>query len=775
MAQITWRNINNETTDASSAYFRLADVLANMGTGLSKAVGNFDDTRKANTQNFVTARAAMANTPEQLNAERTALLGNLPSNLLTKDAIAAFGSRQQELDTAATSELNRVLANNRDKREDTQLGIQQGQFNLEKDRFDYSKAESERNFNENVRQFSLGYDLNVDQFNEGKRQFGVNSDRADKALDMQDSQFQAGHKLNLNQFDETVSQNRLNNALERDKLNQVIASSNDQLELSRNKDAREGEVHKLAVAQAGVNQKDSKALADFNYALANTTTYAEGESVARNFINSGVSSGAALQMQQGLNSKYQVPDLAQPIGTASLDSALAAPDSGMPAGIINHYGDLNPAFNNIPVKTGGVAKSMGEVFASGSSEFNNGGAAGLGTQALVTGVASVLGSNLKWVSAGNDAYHQDKSKVPYTSGHQSGGAIDVVVNNGDWDGSVKQIKDSLTSQGFEPKDYNVHYAGKGRGASNGDHIHVELKASGKAKMEATVKAQVAAFQANPSSKSSKNTANEFVDTTRLISELSNEAKNAESLVTSRLPPVQALKAALPNGGTLGAYSVAAINQLDNLMDDGDKKSKAAKLNVLAQDVEANLIAQGYRVDPANIVAGLMHTAKSNTSVWRYFNTMGASWGDMSFDTKGAKEEAIKLQLGHYDKALDSVSSYNTSVTGLAERGKQLEALTESLRKTKAAANAGVQGADTKWREGVKHFDALLAETNKLASAISKQRPKDLEENAKNNTRIADQEAKLRAEAEGQKRKYEESKYRPIGNDSVPDWSVLFGN
>lgn len=775
MAQITWRNINNETTDASSAYFRLADVLANMGTGLSKAVGNFDDTRKANTQNFVTARAAMANTPEQLNAERTALLGNLPSNLLTKDAIAAFGSRQQELDAAATSELNRVLANNRDTREEAQLGIQQGQFNLENDRFDYSKAESERNFNENVRQYGLDHALNMAQFKENQRQFGVNSDRADKALNMQDSQFNKSHELSLDQFSETKSQNKIGNTLDRDKFNYDVKSGNRDYGLRANADTRAGELHKLSVAKAELTQKDAKALADYSYALSKTTSYSEAEAIAKQFVNSGVSSGAALQMTQALNSMYQVPSLVKPIGTASLDSALAAPDSGMQAGIINHYGDLNPAFNNIPVKTGGVAKPMSEVFASGSSEFNNGGATGLGTQALVTGVASVLGSNLKWVSAGNDAYHQDKSKVPYTSGHQSGGAIDVVVNNGDWDGSVKQIKDSLTSQGFEPKDYDVHHAGKGRGASNGDHIHVELRASGKAKMEATVKAQVAAFQANPSSKSSKNTANEFVDTTRLISELSNEAKNAESLVTSRLPPVQALKAALPNGGTLGAYSVAAINQLDNLMDDGDKKSKAAKLNVLAQDVEADLIAQGYRVDPANIVAGLMHTAKSNTSVWRYFNTMGASWGDMSFDTKGAKEEAIKLQLGHYDKALDSVSSYNTSVTGLAERSKQLEALTESLRKTKAAANAGVQGANAKWREGVKQFDALLAETNKLASAISKQRPKDLEENAKNNTRIADQEAKLRAEAEGQKRKYEESKYRPIGNDSVPDWSVLFGN
>ena len=775
MAQITWRNINNETTDASGAYFKLTDVLANMGTGLSKAVGNFDDTRKASTQNFVATRAAMATTPEQLNAERTALLGNLPSNLLTKDAIAAFGSRQQELDAAATSELNRVLANKRDAREQVQLGIQQDQFGLEKDKFENSKLESERNFNENVRQHGLVHALNMDQFKENQRQFGVTSNRADKALNMQDTQFNKTHQLSLDQFAEDKAQQRIDNTLNRNKFAYDVLSGNRDFGLKQNADTRAGEAHKLSMAQAKVAQNDTKALADFNYALSKTTSYQEADAIAKQFVNSGVSSGAALQMNQALNSMYQVPSLAQPIGTASLNAALSAPDSSMPAGIISHYGDLNPAFNNIPVKTGGVAKPMGEVFASGTSEFNNGGAVGLGTQALVTGVASVLGSNLNWVSSGNDAYHQDKSKVPYTSGHQSGGAVDVVINNGDWHGSVKQIKDNLVSQGFEPKDYDVHYAGKGKGASNGDHIHVELKASGKAKMEATVKAQVAAFQANPSSKSSKNTANEFVDTTRLITELSNEAKNAQSLVTSRLPPVQALKSALPNGGTLGDYVVASINQLDNLMDDADKKSKAAKLGVLAQDIEADLIAQGYRVDPANIVAGLMHTAKSNTSVWRYLNVGGASWGNMAFDTDGARKEAIKLQLGHYDKALDSVNSYNTSVAGLAERGKQLEALTESLRKTKAAANAGVQGANAKWREGVKQFDALLAETNSLASAVSKQRPKDLEENAKNNTRIADQEAKLRAEAEHQKRKYESSKYRPMGNDSVPDWSVLFGN
>ena len=108
-SQITWRNVNSETKDASGAYFNLANTLQNIGNGLSGALGNYNLAQKANTDIVAKSLAAQATTKEEVDAVQAAVLGKVPIDQLSPQAIGSFGARNAELDQNAANKANLVL------------------------------------------------------------------------------------------------------------------------------------------------------------------------------------------------------------------------------------------------------------------------------------------------------------------------------------------------------------------------------------------------------------------------------------------------------------------------------------------------------------------------------------------------------------------------------------------------------------------------------------------------------------------------------------------
>ena len=715
MANITWRNVNNETTDASGAYFRLAEVLNNMGSNLSKAVGNFDAARKSNTDSLVASRIAMANTPQQLAAEKANLVNTIPTNLLTKEAIAGFGARQRELDDAAASSLNMLLAKNRDARESSQLELQQDQAATLKD------------------QFNKNYDLNVKTFNENARQFGITSAREDLKLDTSASQFDKTFALEKanSQFDQELKNKEFN-------LNTL--NSDRKYELDKNKDSRDTTEHiqnmkaaKSSYNQAEIARADANTLAKFQNALAVTPTYQEAIAT-RNAVESSSSASpvAVAAMNAAINSKFGIPDISIPIGSSTLEDAL---NSGSNNSTISHYGDINPAFNNIPVKTSdGSTKSMADVITSGNSEFSNGGSVKLGTQALLTGIAGSLGSNLHRVTAGNDKYHQDKTKVKYQSKHQVGDAFDVTVKGISYSDALTKVKDNLSSQGLSEGDYKVLHETTGQGASTGEHIHVELTKSGLDRMNARVSKEISSIQSKPNSNSAKNVASSFIETGKKIELLKKQASDANSLTKSQVPSVSSLKSAVPDGSRMG-YANEVVKALSAGMDldekDGESyRNAVARFNEFAASIESSIKADGITVDPANIAAAILHTSKSDTDLGRWLSIAGNNFKDIRLDFTGAKETALSLQQGHFDAAMRDNDSYVEQVNAISSKYSELDSLAKQVQKFKDASKQGVPNADRAYRESLSQFNSALSTIESVTSTVSKSPPKILSKNAK---------------------------------------------
>lgn len=719
MANITWRNVNSETTDSSGAYFKLAEVLNSMGSNLSKAIGSFDQARKENTNSLVASRIAMANTPEQLANEKQMIVDTIPVNLLTKEAIAGFGARQKELDDVATASLNMLLAKNRDSREESQLGLQREQAQTQKE------------------QFNKTYGLNVKSFNENARQFEVTSNREDTKLNINKDQF-------AKTFGLEKTNSEFDNNLKEKTLNQKITEEDRQFLLDTNEDSRAKELHsqkmeetKAAFNQAEVSRADADVLAMFQNALATTPTYQEAIAT-RNSVeaNSKASPIAVAAMNSAINSKFGIPDITIPTGNATLESALNNSDPS--SSTVSSYGDINPSFNSIPVKVSdGSTKSMSEVINQGNSEFSNGGSVKLGTQALLTGIASSLGSNLHRVTAGNDRYHQDKTKVGYQSKHQVGDAFDVTVNDISYSDALTKVKDNLSAQGLVEGDYKVLHEKGGQGASTSEHIHVELTKSGLARMDAKVSKEIANIQLKPRTNTAKDVATMFVDLGKQLEILKKQASDANSLTKSQVPSVSMLKSAVPDGNRMG-YASEVVKALSSGMDLGEKDGESyrnaiARFNEFSASIESSIKADGITVDPANVAAAILHTTKSDTDLSRWLSIAGNNFKDVRLDFKGAKETAISLQQGHFDAAIKDVDNYVSKVGTVSTEYAVLDKLAKEVQKFKSAANQGVPNAARAYTESLNQFNSTLAGVTYLTSEISKAPPRILTNNAKAGT------------------------------------------
>ena len=664
MAALTWKNVDGLQSSAADSYAKFSELLTKAGANFTEGLDTFQNTRKEQAAMSVQQLLQGKNSIDQLKDANAVngMLQSIPKELLTPEVFAQIEARRTALREQGKYDSDLASQGLRDKytKSQTDLALD----GLENNKL--SRQETQQKIDLGAKELA-NYDVNqkaaLDKLiaDTAAVEAGVKNDDARLGLDR------------------------------------------DEFKLTEKKQEFDIEQLKAAANKASTDDADREKAAALLNTIGTTKDYPTAKALV---ANSGLPASVQNLLNTAVSARF--PELDKQSNETNYASQIATGSSGNPF----------RALDKVAVKaSNGNTTSLGSLGVSGLENLSKKGGSHFGGGDTQEGTlrAGQLLSNLfsddpnHRITGTNDDWHQKNSPK---STHTKGDSLDYVISGGKkaYEAAATKSREALKAQGLEEgKDFKLlDEANFPSSKSTEDHIHVEIKASGQAKLtEAYKKYEEASNTPTEALVNDVRKANQYVGSI---------APSAEGYVTALqnaagMSPIKVKEGADPNDPTSLAEAIVTDLGLPKenipLYADEIRQSFQQQQSKGNTAVTYNQVASAYRA------ATTPHSSGVYKSVSDWFpGYAGAGVDSDNVDRllgRAAKQDNIK--------AGNLVDSRKQEITAYKESVDTLNALTAKLQQAELAKSHGADNSSTV--EALK--SAIKAQVTKSNAAQDKVR------------------------------------------------------
>lgn len=664
MAALTWKNVDGLQSSAADSYAKFSELLTKAGANFTEGLDTFQNTRKEQAAMSVQQLLQGKNSIDQLKDANAVngMLQSIPKELLTPEVFAQIEARRTALREQGKYDSDLASQGLRDKLTKSQTDVTLD--GLENNKL--LRQETQQKIDLGAKELA-NYDVNqkatLDKLiaDTAAVNAGVNNDAAELRLKGDE------HKLTKAKQEFDI----------------------EQLKAAANKASTDDATREKAAALLNTIETTK----DYPTAKALVTDSGLPASV-QNLLNTAVSA--------------RFPELDKQSKETNYASQIATGSSGNPF----------RALDKVAVKaSNGNTTSLGSLGVTGLENLSKKGGLHFGGGDTREGTlrAGQLMSNLfgddpnHRITGTNDDWHQKNSPE---STHTKGDSLDYVISGGKkaYEAAATKSREALKAQGLqEGKDFEVlDEANFPSSKSTEDHIHVEIKASGQAKLtEAYKKYEEASNTPTEALVDDVRKANQYVGSI---------APSAEGYVTALqnaagMTPIKVKEGADPNDPT--SLAEAIVTDLGLPKENIPRYADEIRQSFQQQQSKGNTAVTYNQVASAYRAATTPHSSGVYKSVSDWFpGYSGAGVDSGNVDrllNRAAKQDDIE--------AGNLVGARKQEITAYKESVDTLNTLTAKLQEAELAKSHGADNSSTV--EALK--SAIKAQVTKSNAAQDKVR------------------------------------------------------
>ena len=664
MAALTWKNVDGLQSSAADSYAKFSELLTKAGANFTEGLDTFQNTRKEQAAMSVQQLLQGKNSIDQLKDANAVngMLQSIPKELLTPEVFAQIEARRTALREQGKYDSDLASQGLRDT---------------------YTKSQTDATLD------GLENNKLLRQETQQKIDLGA------KEL----ANYDANQQATINKLladTEAVKAGVDNDAAE-------LGLKRDEFTLTKEKQKFDMEQLKVAASKASTDDAAREKAAAILNAIGTTKDYPTAKALV---ADSGLPASVQNLLNTAVSARF--PELDKQSNQTNYASQVETGSSSNPF----------RALDKVPVKaSNGNTTSLGSLGVSGLENLSKKGGIHFGGGDTQEGTlrAGQLLSNLfgddpnHRITGTNDDWHQKNSPK---STHTKGDSLDYVVSGGKkaYEAAATKSREALKAQGLEEgKDFEVlDEANFPSSKSTEDHIHVEIKASGQAKLTEAYKKY---------GEASSTPTQALVDDVRKANQyVGSIAPSAEGYVTALqnaagMTPIKVKEGADPNDPT--SLADAIVTDLGLPKSNIPRYADEIRQSFQQQQSKGNTAVTYNQVASAYRAA----TAPNSGSVYDRLSDvfpgyLGAGVDSDSVDRllgRAAKQDNIK--------AGNLVDSRKQEITAYRESVDTLNTLTAKLQQAELAKSHGADNSSTV--EALK--SAIKAQVTKSNAAQDKVR------------------------------------------------------
>ena len=641
MAALTWKNVDGLQSSAADSYAKFSELLTKAGANFTEGLDTFQNTRKEQAAMSVQQLLQGKNSIDQLKDANAVngMLQSIPKELLTPEVFAQIEARRTALREQGKYDSDLASQGLRDK-------LTKSQTDATLDGLENNKL-----FRQETQQ---KIDLGAKEL----------------------SNYDVNQKATLDKLlaDTQAVKAGVNNDAAR------LGLARDEYKLTKEKQEFDMQQLKDAASKASANDADREKAAAILNTIGTTKDYPTAKALV---ADSGLPASVQTLLNTAVDARF--PELSSADKVTDYATQVQTGSAGNPF----------RALDKVAVKTGnGNTTSFGSLGVTGLENLKQKGGSHFGggdTQEGTLRAAQLL-SNLfgddpnHRVTGTNDDWHQKNSPK---STHTKGDSLDYVISGGKkaYEAAATKSREALKAQGLEEgKDFAVlDEANFPSSKSTEDHIHVEIKASGQAKLtEAYKKYEEASNTPTEALVDDVRKANQYVGSI---------VPSAEGYVTALqnaagMSPIKVKEGADPNDPTSLAEAIVTDLGLPKenipLYADEIRQSFQQQQSKGNTAVTYNQVASAYRAATTPLSSGVY----KSVSDW----FPGYSGADVDSDNvdrllgRASKQDNIE--------AGNLVGARKQEITAYKESVDTLNTLTAKLQQAELAKSHGADNSST---------------------------------------------------------------------------------
>ena len=648
MAALTWKNVDGLQSSAADSYAKFSELLTKAGANFTEGLDTFQNTRKEQAAMSVQQLLQGKNSIDQLKDANAVngMLQGIPKELLTPEVFAQIEARRTALREQGKYDSDLASQGLRDT---------------------YTKSQTDATLD------GLENNKLLRQETQQKIDLGA------KEL----ANYDANQKATLDKLladTKAVEAGVDNDAAELGLKRDELGLKRDEYKLTEAKQGFDIEQLKAAASKASTDDAAREKAAAILNAIGTTKDYPAAKALV---ADSGLPASVQNLLNTAVSARF--PELDKQSNQTNYASQVETGSSSNPF----------RALDKVAVKaSNGNTTSLGSLGVSGLENLSKKGGIHFGAGDTKEGTlrAMQLMSNLfgddpnHRITGTNDDWHKKNSPK---STHNNGDSADYTVSGGKkaYEAAATKSKEALKAQGLEEgKDFEVlDEANFPSSKSTEDHIHVEIKASGQAKLtEAYKKYEEASSTPTQALVDDVRKANQYVGSI---------VPSAEGYVTALqnaagMTPIKVKEGADPNDPT--SLADAIVTDLGLPKSNIPRYADEIRQSFQQQQSKGNTAVTYNQVASAYKAA----TAPNSGSVYDRLSDvfpgyLGAGVDSDSVDRlldRAAKQDNIK--------AGNLVDSRKQEITAYRESVDTLNTLTAKLQQAELAKSHGADNSST---------------------------------------------------------------------------------
>ena len=664
MAALTWKNVDGLQSSAADSYAKFSELLTKAGANFTEGLDTFQNTRKEQAAMSVQQLLQGKNSIDQLKDANAVngMLQGIPKELLTPEVFAQIEARRTALREQGKYDSDLASQGLRDT---------------------YTKSQTDATLD------GLENNKLLRQETQQKIDLGA------KEL----ANYDVNQKATLNKLiadTEAVEAGVKNDAAE-------LGLKRDEFKLTEAKQGFDIEQLKAAASKASTDDASREKAAAILNAIGTTKDYPAAKALV---ADSGLPASVQNLLNTAVSARF--PELDKQSNQTNYASQVETGSSSNPF----------RALDKVAVKaSNGNTTSLGSLGVSGLENLSKKGGIHFGAGDTKEGTlrAMQLMSNLfgddpnHRITGTNDDWHKNNSPK---STHNNGDSADYVVSGGKkaYEAAASKSREALKAQGLEEgKDFEVlDEANFPSSKSTEDHIHVEIKASGQAKLtEAYKKYEEASSTPTQALVDDVRKANQYVGSI---------APSAEGYVTALqnaagMTPIKVKEGADPNDPT--SLADAIVTDLGLPKSNIPRYADEIRQSFQQQQSKGNTAVTYNQVASAYRASTTPHSDSVYGAMSDWFpgySGAGVASGNVErLLDRAAKQDNIK--------AGNLVDSRKQEITAYRESVDTLNTLTAKLQQAELAKSHGADNSSTV--EALK--SAIKAQVTKTNAAQDKVR------------------------------------------------------
>ena len=641
MAALTWKNVDGLQSSAADSYAKFSELLTKAGANFTEGLDTFQNTRKEQAAMSVQQLLQGKNSIDQLKDANAVngMLQSIPKELLTPEVFAQIEARRTALREQGKYDSDLASQGLRDT---------------------YTKSQTDATLD------GLENNKLLRQETQQKIDLGA------KEL----ANYDVNQKATLNKLiadTEAVEAGVDNDAAE-------LGLKRDEFTLTKEKQELDMQQLRDAASKASTDDAAREKAAAILNAIGTTKDYPTAKALV---ADSGLPASAQTLLNTAVSARF--PELDKQSNQTNYASQVETGSSSNPF----------RALDKVAVKaSNGNTTSLGSLGVSGLENLSKKGGIHFGGGDTKEGTlrAGQLMSNLfgddpnHRITGTNDDWHQKNSPK---STHTKGDSLDYVISGGKkaYEAAATKSREALKAQGLEEgKDFEVlDEANFPSSKSTEDHIHVNIKASGQAKLTEAYKKY---------DEASNTPTQALVDDVRKANQyVGSIVPSAEGYVTALqnaagMTPIKVKEGADPNDPT--SLADAIVTDLGLPKSNIPRYADEIRQSFQQQQSKGNTAVTYNQVASAYRAA----TAPNSGSVYDRLSDvfpgyLGAGVDSDSVDRlldRAAKQDNIK--------AGNLVDSRKQEITAYKESVDTLNTLTAKLQQAELAKSHGADNSST---------------------------------------------------------------------------------